>query len=273
MFPAYVYRIMIGCPGDIREEVAIAKRAIYRWTSIHAEQTGIVLLPINWETHSYPEQGAHPQKILNSQLADKSDMLIAIFGSRVGTPTDTSASGTIEEIDNHIKAGKPVMLFFRKFNDITQITASEFAKLEDFKTSIQNEGLYKEYNTESDFEDVLCNALELFLSNHWIDNTPPTSQEKETVEFSTEEINILKKWVASNNVAAHSVKYMGGTIFFVGDLQYDVTEARQLVQWNDFFDRLQKVGFIEINRFNKRGEPVYQLCIRAYNYVDSLEKQ
>ena len=80
MFLAKVYTIMIGCPGDIQEEIRIAQRVINHWTGIHAEQTGIVLLPINWDTHSYPEQGAHPQKILNRQLAEKSDMLIAIFG-------------------------------------------------------------------------------------------------------------------------------------------------------------------------------------------------
>ena len=272
MFSAIVYRIMIGCPGDIQEEVKIAQKVINRWTSIHAEQSAVVLLPINWDTNSYPEQGGHPQKILNRQLADKSDMLIAVFGSKVGTPTDTSASGTIEEIEHHIKASKPVMLFFRKFNDITRISANELAKLEVFKSSIKDRGLYKEYNTESDFEVVFSNALELFLSDHWSDNVQSTTRNKEHVDFSAEDIDILKKWAASNSAEAHSVKYKGGTIFIVGDQQFDVTEAREVVLWNDFFNRLQNAGFIEIARHNRHGDPVYQLCVRAYNYVDSLDK-
>jgi hypothetical protein len=261
---------MIGCPGDIQEEVKIAKTVINRWTSIHAEQRGMILLPINWDTDSYPEQGGHPQKILNRQLADKSDMLIAVFGSKVGSPTNTSSSGTIEEIEHHIKAGKPVMLFFRKFNDITRISATELAKLEAFKSSIKDSGLYKEYNSESDFKEVFSNALEFFLSDHWLDNTQSTTRKQEFVELSADDIDKLKKWVASNSAEAHSVKYKGGTVFIVGDQQFDVTDAREIVLWNDFFNRLQKAGFIEIARHNRHGDPVFQLCVRAYNYIDSL---
>lgn len=270
MFSANVYRIMIGCPGDIQEEVKIAKTVINRWSSIHAEQRGMILLPINWDTDSYPEQGGYPQMILNRQLANKSDMLIAVFGSKVGSPTNTSASGTIEEIEHHIKAGKPVMLFFRKFNDITKISSTELAKLEAFKSSIKDSGLYREYNSESDFKEVFSNALELFLSDHWLDNTQSSTRKQEHVEFSAEEIDVLNKWVASNSAEAHSVKYKGGTLFIIGDYQFDVTDARELVRWNDFFNRLLKAEFIEISRHNRQGVPVYQLCIRAYNYIDSL---
>lgn len=166
MFTARVYRIMIGCPGDVRDEVEIAKSVINRWTIVHAEQSGAVLLPINWETNAYPKQGAHPQKILNKQLTDKSDMLIGIFGSRIGSPTDTSKSGTIEEIEEHIRNNKPVMLFFRRLNDISRTSAEELAQLEDFKNNIKNRGLYKEYDSEIDFERVFSNALELFLDDY-----------------------------------------------------------------------------------------------------------
>lgn len=273
MFSANVYRIMIGCPGDIQEEVEIAKRVINRWTSIHAEQRETVLLPINWSVNSYPEYGAHPQKILNNQLADKSDLLIAIFGSRVGTPTDTSTSGTIEEIEHHIDAGKPVMLFFRKVNDISKITATEFARLEAFKRSIQNRGLYKEYNTERDFEEVFSDALDLFLDNHWLDKSPSLSRKEETIEFSAEEIDRLKKWTDSKYSEAHSVVDKDGTVFIVGDSQYRITGARDLAKWNDFFYRLQKKRFVELSRHNRSGRPVYQLLTPAYDFVDKLDKQ
>ncbi len=65
MFPAQVYRIMIGCPGDVEDEVSIAQGVIRRWTGLHAEQSGVVLLPLHWSMDSYPAQGAHPQTLLN----------------------------------------------------------------------------------------------------------------------------------------------------------------------------------------------------------------
>ena len=50
---------------------------VNRGEVIPKEQREIVLLPINRTPNSYPERGAHPQIILNNQLADKSDMLFS----------------------------------------------------------------------------------------------------------------------------------------------------------------------------------------------------
>ena len=98
-----IYRIMIGCPSDITEEVQIAKRIILKWSCTYAEAHNIVLLPLHWNDNSYPGVGMHPQKMLDRQLVDKSDMLVCIFGSKIGTATDTADSGSIEEIEEHIK--------------------------------------------------------------------------------------------------------------------------------------------------------------------------
>ena len=264
---------MIGCPGDIQREVQLAQDVITRWTSLHAEQNSTVLIPINWDTNSYPEHGGHPQKILNSQLANKSDMLVAVFGSRVGSPTDTSLSGTIEEIEEHIKSGKPVMLFFRKLNDLSKTSSSDLAQLESFKNSIQDKALYREYNTEADFEKVFADALELFLSDHWIGETPVISNSQKTIHFSNEEIEILNNWVNSTNPESYSVRYKGGAVFVFGDSHIEVTNGRELVKWKDFMNRLEQFGFTEHTRYTRTGESVYQLCTPAYEYIDSLDKQ
>lgn len=265
MFTANTYRIMIGCPGDVHEEARIAQKAIIHWTNIHAESRGIVLLPIHWSSNSYPENGAHPQTILNSQLATKSDMLVGIFGSKVGTPTDKSHSGTIEEIEDHIKAGKPVMLFFRRQNDITSVSSSEIAKLQDFKNSIKDRCLYKEYDNAQSFEGVFSNSLELFLTDHWPKAPSTSSQQKETIHFSDEEGEILKQWVSSNNNTAFILNVLGGKIYVLGNRQCSVESGREEAQWNDFFDRMEKARLIKYCGRNRQGSPVYELQKRAYD--------
>ena len=261
---------MIGCPGDIREEVKIAKEVINRWTSLHAEQNKVVLLPIDWATNSYPAQGAHPQKLLNQQIADKSDLLVGIFGAKVGSPTDTSQSGTIEEIEEHIKKGKPVMLFFRKYN---VATSDELIKLETYKNSIRDKCLYREYNQVQDFESCFSDALELFLADGWLkeDNTPinDASDRQNTIQFSDEEIEVVRKWVDSDNNTAFVVAVKDGPIYILGNQQYVVKRGRDEAMWKDFMDRLQKVGFISYVRTNKQGSPVYELQMRAYAYFEN----
>ena len=271
MFAANTYKIMIGCPGDIKEEIDMAMKVINHWTTLHAEQHSTVLLPIHWATSSYPEHGAHPQTLLNGQLASKSDMLIGIFGAKVGTPTDRAQSGTIEEIEEHVKSGKPVMLFFRKQND-TSTPASEIEKLQTFKSSVKDQCLYREYDSPSTFEATFTDALELFLANNWLSEPKPKGVSQGSIELSDEEIDVLRSWVASDEPDAHAARYMGGTMFVLGSLSYDITDGRELVQWQEFFNKLERAGFIEQYRKNRQGNPVYQLRTPAYNYIDNLAK-
>lgn len=259
---------MIGCPGDILEEVNIAKGVINRWTNVHAEQNGTVLIPINWDTNSYPEHGAHPQKLLNKQLANKSDMLIGIFGAKIGTPTDTAQSGTIEEIEEHISAGKPVMLFFRQMNDTSRISSDELSKLESFKTTIKSRCYYKEYKDANSFEKVFSNALELFLDDKWLKEESSSDLKEKTVQFSDDEISVMRKWVASDNNKAFIIGVLGGKIYVMGNQQYSVGHGRDEAEWNDFIDRLETAGFIRYMETNRQGSPVYELLKRAYEQFD-----
>ena len=274
MFSANVYRIMIGCPGDVREEVETAKEVINRWTRVHAEQDRIVLLPINWETNSYPEHGAHPQKILDKQVVEKSDLLIAIFGARLGSQTDTAASGTIEEIEEHIKAGKPVMLFFRMLNDTTSVSSEEFIRFESFKKSVKSRALYREYKAAQDFEKAFTDAMELFLADKWLNDNPQAettnteSGETAKVKFSEEELERIKQWVDSDNNTAFSVSMKDGVYYCLGSHEYLVKSGRDEAKWKDFFERLEEAGFISFNRYNKQGSPVYELQMKAYDYFD-----
>jgi len=56
--------------------------------------------------------GDRPQAILNKQLGEISNILIGIFWTRLGTHTGQAESGTVEEIEEFMKAGKPVLLYF-----------------------------------------------------------------------------------------------------------------------------------------------------------------
>lgn len=270
MFQANVYRIMIGCPGDISDEIRIAKEVILRWTNLHSEQNGMVLIPINWETNSYPAQGAHPQKIINKQIVNKSDMLIGIFGARIGSPTDTNKSGTIEEIEEHIKDGKPVMLFFRKINDISRISSEDIAAVEVFKRSIKDQGLFREYNDVDSFEKTFTDALVLFLEDNWLKESLKTGATNQNdIQFSVEEIDVLRKWVASGNNIAFTSSSKDGKYYFFGDLQFQAHSGREEALWNSFIEKIQKEGFIKYVRANRMGAPVYALQMKAYEYFDN----
>ena len=163
---------MIGCPSDVKEEVIVAKEVIYNWSEVNSDLTRIALLPLHWSTNSFPEMGAHPQKILDRQIVDKSDLLVCIFSSKIGTATDTAESGSIEEIEEHIKNNKPVMLYFRKNIDISATSPEALEKLLDFKRRMKDKALWWEYKDDNEFKDVFKQHLQEFINNKWLKENP-----------------------------------------------------------------------------------------------------
>lgn len=104
--------IMISHPSDVKDEVQCAKNVIQRWNSSHATSRQIVLVPKHWEDDTYSSFGDSGQDIINKQLIDESDIVIAIFRHKLGTPTKHYDSGTVEEIFEALKLKKQVFVFF-----------------------------------------------------------------------------------------------------------------------------------------------------------------
>lgn len=136
-------------------------QAIQEWNNLNAAERAVTLLPVRWETHSAPALGDRPQAIINRQIVDECDALIGVFWTRFGSPTGTADSGTLEEIERTVNAGKPAMLYFSSAPQIPdQIDPEQLQKLREFKKRIQNQGLIQAYSSLTDFKDLLVRHLE-----------------------------------------------------------------------------------------------------------------
>jgi hypothetical protein len=90
---AIVLSVLVSSPSDVAAECATVLTAIRDWNSSHSRDLGIVLEPVQWQTHAYPESGDRPQALINKQIVDESDMVVAVFGHRIGTATGAGLSG------------------------------------------------------------------------------------------------------------------------------------------------------------------------------------
>jgi hypothetical protein len=111
-YQASVINVMIASPEDVAAERSAIQAIIHKWNSVNAEDRRTVLMPITWESHSTPEMGDRPQAIINRQVLDGCDLLVAAFWTRLGSPTGGAPSGTVEEIHKHVESGKPAMVYF-----------------------------------------------------------------------------------------------------------------------------------------------------------------
>ena len=145
---------MIASPGDVSKERQIARAVIHEWNTVNSFDRAIVLLPVGWETHASPEMGDRAQAIINRTVLRDCDLLVAIFWTRLGSPTGTSPSGTVEEIEEHLAAGKPAMLYFSSAPVRPEsIDRDQYEALLEFKERCKQRGLVEEYESADEFRD------------------------------------------------------------------------------------------------------------------------
>ena len=279
MFQANVYKIMVGAPSDVDSEVNVAFHVIQKWNYINAASHSLVLLPSHWSLDAYPTLSHKPQKAIDKQLVEKSDMLICIFGSKIGTPTDDYISGTVEEIEEHIKVNKPVMVFFSNSIDKSKTNSEQVSKLLIFQEEMFSRGLCEVYDDLEDFKTKLSEKLALCVNDNFfgfraLDEgtlylTPIVRDKTSTLKES--DIEYLRKWVESGCEDAHSIDFIGSqSLLILGRIQIKIGNAREKVAWNAFFDRLLESGFIEVYDYtNKQNKPKYRLKEAAYEFIDS----
>lgn len=159
-FDAKVLQVFIASPSDVEQERATIPKVIYKWNNVHAEHEKIVLLPVKWETHSSTEySGEDTQEILNKQFVRNSDILVGAMWTKLGTPTVKSNSGTVEEIEEFIRLQKPIKLYFSTQALPHNINVDELQRLRNFKTTYQGQGIYQEYASIEELQELLFDDL------------------------------------------------------------------------------------------------------------------
>lgn len=146
------YNVLLSSPGDAKALVGIATEVLETINRSHSESTGIELYPMHWSRDSSADSGAEPQALLNKQIVDSADIVLAIFKERFGTPTQNYGSGTEEEIQLGLKDGKRVMLYF--WNPPTGYAPSADAqpeKIASFRKNLGDSTLYKLFSDETEF--------------------------------------------------------------------------------------------------------------------------
>jgi hypothetical protein len=161
MFEAFVLKVLIATPGDTGDEVAAVTDSLHDWNSARAETAQVIVLPRHWKSDAVPRLGTGSgQGVINEQLVDRADIVIALFDSRLGQATAEAVSGTAEEIQRAIEAGKHVHVWFsnepiRRDADLDQLTA-----LRKFRADLEAQGLLGQYEDLNDLAKKVRAAIE-----------------------------------------------------------------------------------------------------------------
>jgi hypothetical protein len=156
-----VLNVLIASPGDVNSERDAVTDAIHEWNAVnaHPDTLNILLHPIRWETHSFPESGDRAQALINRQIVGRGDILIGLFGARIGTPTGIAASGTIEEIEEFRQADKYVALYFSDAPVPRNVDRSQLDALEAYKSARQKDTKHEVFSSVDDLRQQISKHL------------------------------------------------------------------------------------------------------------------
>lgn len=163
-YPTQVVCGMIASPGDVKEARKAIIKIFHRWNNLHAEKEGITLRSLMWENDATPELKGSAQNVINKQLVEKADFLIAFFNERIGTPTSESISGTVEEIKKCEEKNKPVLLYFGSGKVDRRTAGSEqFQLLASLKEDYDKKGLLGSFKNTEELTNNIQSHLHLVV--------------------------------------------------------------------------------------------------------------
>lgn len=159
---------MIASPSDVAQVRSVVREVIHTWNAVFSEKEASVLMPIGWESHAFPALGARPQAIINRQVLEDADLLVALFWTRLGSPTDQAPSGTVEEIETHLKAGKPAMIYFSSQPAVPEsIDPKQYEALLKFKEDLRLRGLFETFASPAEFREKFTRQLAQTIVRHF----------------------------------------------------------------------------------------------------------
>jgi hypothetical protein len=216
----------------------------------------------------------------NGQLLKDADLLVAVFWTRIGSPTGAARSGTVEEIEEHIQAGKSAMIYFSSAPvRPDSIDNDQDSALKAFRESLRVKGLFEEYESLSEFRTKFARQLAQRIISKFpgdissisTNATPVVAAPPPIPAIGAAARELLTEASKDQQGVVMSLQTLGGSIVQANGR--DFTErgnSRSEAQWRGAVAELSKLHLLE-DRAGK-GE-VFFVTDEGYRTSDLLKQQ
>lgn len=158
-----ILQVFVASPGDVVEEREVLESVVAELNRTWSKSLGVRLELLRWETSTRPGIGSEPQAVINSQIGDDYDVFIGILWGRIGTPTSSAESGTLEEFERaHARwiadnSSIEIMIYFKdKAIKPSEINGNQNDRVQNFKRSLGHEGvLHRTFEGTENFESLV----------------------------------------------------------------------------------------------------------------------
>ena len=273
VYRANVLPVMIASPGDVAYERRLAREVIDAWNASHSIATSLILNAVGWE-QAAADLGGRAQQLINDRLLKECDLLVGIFWGRLGTPTGEFESGTVEEIQTHLEAGKPAMIYFSdRAVPPSKLGRGQYEGVLRFKDWCQTKGIIWTYNTSEEFRWHFSNHLQTQINtNSYLINIknspladliyPPAvlaTPALETPSISSDAIELLHYAASDPSGLIGISDTLNRRSLGTNQKEFGAEDARSWARWKAALEELVEAKLVE-----RVGDQIYSVTDRGY---------
>lgn len=178
-------KVLVSSPNDQEHQAAVALQAVNNLNTI-LNPLGHSLKAMHWKSNTSTGRAERAQEVINDQTED-CDAIIAIFGTRFGTPTGDFLSGTEEEVRRFIR--KPggtspsydVHVFFNASATLNplEIDPNQLVRVQNFGRYLSEHGVaYAQFSSDEQLSKLVSLAMSTLIAKY----KPSVPEESDPLE-------------------------------------------------------------------------------------------
>ena len=208
------------------------------------------------------------QNDIDKRLLAGADIVVAIFGTRIGTPTEDAVSGTVGEIKRHVAERKATMIYFSEVPvPPSSIDQQQYRAVQDFKAEIQNGGTYWSFTSHEDFRSKFGHHLDIELNKpeyRWLQLLEVPDEKQENISAGA--LQLLSAAAREDDGMLLLQDTVGGIGLRVGDREFTDGTARSAAKLRAVIAELVNARMLET--VNKH---IYRLTDAGFAMADAEE--
>ena len=158
-----IISVFVASPEDVRDDTQCLVDVIDELNLTWSKNLGIRLELVRWETHAIPGVGSDSQDVINRTIGNDYDIFKGILWARIGKPTSSAISGTVEEFQRAYERSKvdpkqcKIMFYFRDSPlPPSLVDPAQLAEVNKFKQQLKDLGvLFTSYQELDHFSSLL----------------------------------------------------------------------------------------------------------------------
>ena len=248
-------------------ELIIAREVIGEWNARHALEQKRILLPLGGEGVRNPSQV---------------DLLIAFFCDSPGSVGEQASEGAEEEIENQLRAGRPVLIYFSEARiDLRGAPMLQGGSLDEFKKRYMT-ATVDSYADDKEFRGKFARHLDVTVGTHDHFKIDAASSSASPVAIpkplDPRRTGPLSPWAQTILIeACDDFEAYIGRIKVGGSLKIQAN-GKQLVEqdspasiakWEDAFEELLAGEFIRDAGCNGQ---LFQISAKGFEFLKSIGK-